>query len=335
MAQKLRFLSWSWRCQPERRGLISDMDIVTHGITGVLISRTLPGGDRRSLMAAGLLGAVVPDLDGIVRLWDSMAAITVHRTATHSIVGGGIVALVVAASVWGFGRGKFFPIFGAAYLGLLSHIGLDLITPFGTAILWPLSDRRFALAQHYIVDLIISALALGFLSASFRFKERRTSLAKIGLAGIVFYLFITAAHQRVGTVRWQEYMKTQGITPMRSAVIPLFPGPFRWQGISETKEAFYVQDFRLYGSDARPLHKYSKTKVDLGYVERLREVQHFLNFARFPLRQVRIDGPFRIVEYRELAFADHPLGILGGPFSLRIWVDEPGSVKKVEFGHLF
>lgn len=287
------------------------------------------------MMAASLTGALAPDMDAIARLWDPMAAIAVHRTATHSFLGGGIVALVVAGVVWGFSRENFLRLFGLAYLGLLSHIGLDLLTTFGTAILWPLSDRRFALAQHYIIDLFISALALGFLSASFLLKERRTFLAKVGLAGIVLYVFITAAHQRVVSARWQEYMKTQGITPIRSAVIPLFPGPFRWQGISETKEAFYLQDFRLYGSYARPPHKFSKTTVDLGYVERLREVQLFLNFARFPLRQVRIDGPFRIVEYRELAFADHPLGILGGPLSLRIWIDESNSVRRVEFGHRF
>lgn len=50
---------------------------------------------------------------------------------------------------------------------------------------------------------------------------------------------------------------------------------------------------------------------------------------------VRTDGTFRIVEYRDLAFADHPLGVLGGPLSLRIWVDESDSVRKVELGHLF
>ena len=38
------------------------------------------------------------------------------------------------------------------------------------------------------------------------------------------------------------------------------------------------------------------------------------------------------IEYRDLAFADHPLG---GPLSLRLWVDESGNVRKFEFGHRF
>jgi membrane-bound metal-dependent hydrolase YbcI (DUF457 family) len=311
------------------------MDIVTHGITGVLVSRAFPSGDKGSMMMAGLIGALAPDLDVIAGLWDPMAAITVHRTATHSFLGGVVIAAVVAGLLWSFRRESFFRLFGFAYLGLLSHIGSDFLTSFGIAILWPLSDRRFALAQHYIIDPLLSILAVAFLIASFRLKGKETLLAKIGIAGILLYVFITAAHQRVVSARWQGIMESQGIRPIRSAVIPLFPGPFHWQGISETEEALYQQDFWLYGSDARPPRKFSKTKVDLGYVERLREVQLFLDFARFPWRQVRIDGPFRIVEYRELAFADHPLGILGGPLSLRIWLDEVGSVRQIKFGHRF
>ena len=45
-------------------------------------------------MAAGLIGALAPDLDGLARFWDPMAAIAVHRTATHSFLGGGVVAFL-------------------------------------------------------------------------------------------------------------------------------------------------------------------------------------------------------------------------------------------------
>lgn len=286
-------------------------------------------------MAAGFIGALAPDLDVIARLWDPMAAIAVHRIATHSFLGGLVIAVIVAGLVWGFRRESFFRLFGFAYLGLLSHIGSDLLTSFGTAILWPLTDWRFALAQHYLIDPIFSFLALAFLVATFCLKQKRVSLANTGLLAIGLYVVIAAAVQRTAFNRWQGFIESQGIQPIRSAVLPLFPGPFRWLGVAETEKGFYQQSFRLYGSDARPPRKFSKTKMDLGYVERLREVQLFLNFARFAWRQVRIDGPFRIVEYRELAFADHPLGVLGGPLSLRIWIDESNSVRKVEFGHRF
>jgi len=308
------------------------MDIVTHGITGILFARAVPNGDRRPLMATGLIGALAPDLDVIARLWDPMAAITVHRTATHSFLGGAVIAVVVAGIVWGFRRGNFFHLFGFAYLGLLSHIGSDLLTSFGTAILWPLTDRRFALAQHYLIDPIFTILALAFLAASFRLKQRRVSLASTGLLAIGLYAVITGAVQRTAFIRWQEFMELKGILPTRSAVLPLFPGPFRWLGVSETEKGFYQQSFWLYGSNVNAPHFFSKTNADLRDLERLREVQVFLRFARLPWKHELYERGLRVVEYRDLAFADHPLG---GPLALRIWLDESGSIRKMELGHRF
>jgi hypothetical protein len=68
---------------------------VTHGITGVLVSRAIPNGDRRKVMVAALFGALAPDLDGIAWLWDPMAAVKVHRTVTHSFLVG-----LLAAPQW-------------------------------------------------------------------------------------------------------------------------------------------------------------------------------------------------------------------------------------------
>ena len=308
------------------------MDVVTHGITGLLVSRSLPRGDGKSMMAAGLIGALAPDLDAIARLWDPMAAIAVHRTATHSFLGGVVIAVVVAGLMWRLSQQNFLRLLGVAYLGVLSHIGSDLLTSFGTAILWPLTDRRFALAQHYLIDPIFTVLALGFLIASFRINQRRVSLANTGLLAIGLYMVITAGVQRTAFIRWQEFMELQGILPTRSAVLPLFPGPFRWLGVSETEKGFYQQSFRLYGWNTNAPQFFSKTNADLRDLERLREVQVFLSFARFPWKQESYDRGLRLVEYRDLAFADHPLG---GPLALRIWLDESASISKMELGHRF
>jgi inner membrane protein len=283
-------------------------------------------------MAAGLIGALAPDLDVTARLWDPMAAIAVHRTATHSFLGGAVIAVVVAGLVWGFRRESFFHLFAFAYLGLLSHIGSDLLTSFGTAILWPLTDRRFSLGQHYLIDPIFTILALGFLVASFRLKQRRGSLASTGLLAIGLYVVVTAAVQRTASIRWQEFMELQGILPTRSAVLPLFPGPFRWLGVTETENGFYQQSFRLYGSNTNTTRFFAKTHADLRDLERLREVQVFLSFARFPWKRELYDRGRRVVEFQDLAFADHPMG---GPLSLRIWMYESGSIESVEFGHRF
>lgn len=280
---------------------------------------------------AGLIGALAPDLDVVATLWDPIAAINAHRTVTHSFLCGGIIALAVAALIRRFSRENFLNLFGVAYLGVLSHIGLDLLTPFGTAILWPLTDRRFSLEQHHVIDPVLSALALGFLILTFWLDGRRTSLARVGLAGMAFYVLVTGAYQQMALARWQAFLQSQEIRPIRSIVIPVLPGPIRWLGIAETEDVFYQQTFWLYGSAPEPPRLFPKTNGNFDELNRHREVQSFLGFARFPWRHEFREGPYRVIEYRDLAFADHPFG---GPWSLRIWVDESGSVKKVEFGHL-
>ena len=92
-------------------------------------------------------------------------------------------------------------------------------------------------------------------------------------------------------------------------IIPLFPGPLRWLGVAETEAAFYQQSFWLYGPAHGSTRHFSKNSEPLEHAEQLREVQLFLSFARFPWKRVSSDGPLRIIEYRDLAFADHPLGI--------------------------
>ncbi|MBI4489928.1 MAG: metal-dependent hydrolase [Deltaproteobacteria bacterium] len=284
------------------------------------------------MMMVGLIGALAPDVDVVAGLWDPMAAITVHRTATHSFLGGVVIAAVVAGLLWSFRRESFASLFGFAYLGLLSHMGSDLLTSFGIAILWPLTDWRFALAQHYIIDPIFSIIVVTLLTATFRCKRKRESLARGGLIGVALYVLATAAHKEIAVSRWHALMDSQGTRPIRSVVLPLFPGPFRWLGVSETEKGFYQQSFRLYGSKTENPHFFSKNNEDFRDLERLREVQAFLSFARFPWKQEVYDRGVRLVEYRDLAFADHPLG---GPLSLRIWLYESGAIKKMELGHRF
>ena len=71
------------------------MDIVTHGLAGALLARA--GFTQRMGRVATIalvVGALVPDADVVLGLWDQMAAIRYHRGPTHSIFGGVTLALV-------------------------------------------------------------------------------------------------------------------------------------------------------------------------------------------------------------------------------------------------
>ena len=57
-------------------------------------------------------------------------------------------------------RRNFRLLWWAAVAGIASHLLLDWLTNYGTELLWPLTDRRFALNWVFIVDVYVWAVLL-------------------------------------------------------------------------------------------------------------------------------------------------------------------------------
>jgi inner membrane protein len=105
--------------------------VFTHAVIGF----TLAYGYSRSVGWAGVLGAVVPDIDLLFSpAWQSPF---VHRGLTHTPFLGGVV--VAALLVTGRRRVAL----GVA-IGFLSHLVLDSLTKSGVMWLYPLSVHHFA-----------------------------------------------------------------------------------------------------------------------------------------------------------------------------------------------
>lgn len=308
------------------------MDLVTHGVAGALAVRAVTARPGRATLAAGIGGALAPDLDVLARLWDPLAAITVHRTATHSIIGGMILAAAVAQVVaLRTARGSFRALAGFAYLGVLSHIGLDLLTPFGTAVLWPLSVRRFGLGWLYVIDPVVLALVAAGLLLSWRAVTSPTTGPRWAWGLLVVHVMVAGLVSQAADGSWARRLAAEGVTVTRQAVVPAFPGPWRWVGVADGEEALYRATASIGRWSAAPLAVFPKGSLDgLTGLDRSPAVQAFRAFARFPWLTVTGDGDIRRVELQDLAFADHPLG---GPMALRLTVDGSGAVRAVALGH--
>lgn len=308
------------------------MDLVTHGLAGALAARAVSARSGWPTLAASVGGALTPDLDVLARLWDPMAAITVHRTATHSFLGGAALALAVAEVVaLKTERESFLRLTAFAYLGVLTHIGLDLLTRFGTAVLWPLTSRRFGLGWLYLIDPIVIGLVLAGLIVSMRSRPLRTAGPRWAWGLLAAYVLTAGLLAQAADVTWGRRLADGGVIAARRTVVPIFPGPWRWAGIAEADEALYRATSSIGGWSAVPLTRFPKPPVDgLAELDRSDAVRAFRAFARFPWRTVTTDGDLRRVEYRDLAFEDHPFG---GPMALRFTVDQQGSVRTLELGH--
>jgi inner membrane protein len=308
------------------------MDIVTHGLAGALVARAVrPRTPWPGVMAA-VGGGLAPDLDVVARLWDPLAAITVHRTLTHSFVGGLLLATAIGAvSKLGVRPLSFAALAAYAYLGVLSHIGLDLLNPFGTAVLWPFTPRRLGLGWLYVLDPVVTGLVVVALGLTAWRRAHRPAIPRWALTLAAIYTLVAGALSWVAEAQWSALLTDQGVVATRVTVIPTFPGPLRWVGVAEASHAFYRAAFSV----GRPSHPvlaiFPRESMDgLADVDRSPAVRTFLAFARFPWRTVTTDGDGREIEYWDLAFEDHPFG---GPMALRITVDHDGIVRAVDLGH--
>ena len=126
------------------------MDPITHITSGALAGQAFrdrfPG---RTGLGFCILAGWIPDMDNLIALTgDPEIYLLHHRGVTHSFLGG----LALAALLVGAFRlfKKSFPLlrgFCVAYGCIALHIVLDLVTSYGTQIIAPLSDARFAISS--------------------------------------------------------------------------------------------------------------------------------------------------------------------------------------------
>lgn len=119
--------------------------------------------DQLTLMAMGLVAAVVhsyaPDFD----LW--LPGVS-HRGITHTFLGGFIAALLTSIGAAGFiaaGYSSLSPTlsgyatimgltFTVSFVGFVSHLAGDILTPMGITPFEPWSSRKYSLRLVYASD---------------------------------------------------------------------------------------------------------------------------------------------------------------------------------------
>ncbi|WP_168185907.1 metal-dependent hydrolase [Magnetospirillum sp. ME-1] len=121
--------------------LALDAGAVAHG--GILADA--------SLVLAGVIGALLPDLDHPKSTAGSMlpfvsvplSAMFGHRGATHSLLAAGLCFALGTAAAQAVPSIHSLPAFALGLaIGWLSHLAADMLNPAGAPLLWP-HPRRF------------------------------------------------------------------------------------------------------------------------------------------------------------------------------------------------
>ncbi len=224
------------------------MDLISQGVLGASLPQAVSR--KKHVVAASLFGALagmVPDLDGLIRSGtDPLLRMEYHRQFTHALafipVGSLICALLFYALLarrWqiSFGRTYLF-----CFLGYATHGLLDACTSYGTELLWPFSDERFAWNNISIVDPIFTLPLLVLVILGVR--RHNPIFGKLALCwglawlGLGFY-----QNHRVADAGMQLAAE-RGHEVIRMEVVPSFANIMLWKVIYEVEDGYYTDAVR-------------------------------------------------------------------------------------------
>ena len=189
------------------------MDTITQALLGAVVAEA--GGFREKLgpraLGFGALCAAIPDLDIAAAVAGEWATMIHHRGITHSLVAYPVMAPALGWLHWRLrerdrrkradeshadppaAAASWHGWAWLAFFALLSHPLLDVCTSYGTQLLFPLTDRRFAIDAVSIIDFLytLPLVVAVLISRSARFTRARARQIAVGvLAGTTLYLGI-------------------------------------------------------------------------------------------------------------------------------------------------
>ncbi len=224
------------------------MDPLTQGVLGATLPQASAA--KRHAAIAGLLGffaGMAADLDVLIRSSDDpLLFLEYHRQFTHSLVFipvGGLLCALVLHYLIGRRRGLGFrQTWLFCTLGYATHALLDSCTTYGTMLLWPFSDERFAWNTISIIDPLFTLplLAAVVLGA----KRRQPLYARLALVWAVAYMGLGLWQRNEAATMGYELAAQRGHQPVRLEAKPSFANILVWKTVYETEDRYYVDAVR-------------------------------------------------------------------------------------------
>ncbi|QIB67266.1 metal-dependent hydrolase [Kineobactrum salinum] len=226
------------------------MDPLTQGVVGAMLPQASAG--RRQVVAAGILGGLAgmaPDLDVLIRSSsDPLLFLEYHRQFTHSLlfipVGSLLCALLLYLPIGRRCGLSLQRTWLYCALGYATHGVLDTCTTYGTLLLWPFSDQRFAWNTISIIDPLFTLPLLALVVAAAR--SRRPLLARLALVWALAYLSLGLWQRNVAQELGQALAAQRGHQPLKLEAKPSFANILVWKVVYENDGVFYVDAVRSW-----------------------------------------------------------------------------------------
>jgi inner membrane protein len=297
------------------------VDPLTHGLASLAVQRGFfPRASWRSVVVI-LLAGMVADVDWLSTNFGPDAYLRWHRTASHSLV----LVGVLAVTAFLFARlhrdaKRSIPWKGFSWVAILAvsllHILMDLLQPDTVVPVWPFSAKRISLDIVPTIDpwLLVTLAAaillpelLRLVSDEIGFRAKRPRGRNGAIAGLALVLiyFGSRASLHGNATAALEARSVAGEMPRRVAAFPDTVSPFLWHGIAETESALHLVTMRSMGGEATYASSITTLRkpepsLSLSAAQASPTARAFLQIARFPKAVVQKESEGFSVEIQDL-----------------------------------
>jgi inner membrane protein len=295
------------------------VDNICHTLVGAAFGEAGLKRQTRFGNATLMIAANLPDLDVLVFATD-LPSVAFRRGWTHGILAQALLPIALTAAMVGVarlfhGRGDAPPVrvrglLLLSYVGVLSHVALDLLNNYGVRLLMPFSNRWFYGDAVFIIDPWLW-LALG---AGIWLTRRRAiaAAARHALTLAAVYIVAMSINARVArNVVLDEWRAERGGAPVSLMAGPVAITPFRRQVIVDSGPVYETATLNLLSRRLTFEAVVPKNDTD-PRVARAREAPHiraFLVWSRFPFWTIEETSEGTRVSVSDMRFAGR-----GAPF---------------------
>ncbi len=302
------------------------MDLISHGLMGTMLAGL---GLQQKFGVSGVITTVIasaaPDLDVVAGLRGPKCFYKYHREITHSALGVVVLGLLISAGVYYFTpMQNWWAILAMVFAGLIGHMLMDSLTPWGLPLLYPFSTKKYGFDLIWFIDPVIIASLLGGVSIGYQLPEY-SFVVYIGAFWLIgSYLFLRVTQKRRAR-RLAEAELTPRYREAEVCVLPSAVSPFLWDVIYKNRGHYlYVsvdsrrrEILRVREFTSAAYHRCVKSSQESSLVD------VFLRRSRFPFYNVTKEEGCYTVEW----FDAHLLN-LGGVHGVTVCLNENGEILK-------
>jgi membrane-bound metal-dependent hydrolase YbcI (DUF457 family) len=161
------------------------VDPLSHAAFGYTVVRAARAPMPRLAVAASV-GALAPDLDSVLMPFGWDIYLRAHEIGTHTVIASLPIAILVAVAVRGRSRSRLLPLFAIAWLAVMSHLFLDVVSGARIQVGWPLVNGRtmvplVAMAEPWLLVACVAAVAAMAIANAHARRAARVALVAIAL----------------------------------------------------------------------------------------------------------------------------------------------------------